>query len=210
MRIGPAAILHDIGKIGTPESILEKAGPFSNSEWRHIKEHPIVGASIIMAVPLLKELVPIIRGHHERYDGTGYPDGLIGESIHIEARVLGVIDAFDAMVSKRPYRDSLPLEEALTRLEKAKGSQFDPVVVDEFLAMCTTSQRQKEEILGHYRFQNDRHARVLKLTANSALHRNRPRAEEVALRSCFRGAFCPRRVTIRTLSRTTLHCLVKC
>ncbi len=154
VRIGPAAILHDIGKIGTPEAILEKDGPFTDDEWRHIKEHPVVGASIVMATPMLKELVPIIRGHHERYDGTGYPDGLIGQSIPIEARVLGVIDAFDAMVSERPYREALPFEEALTRW-KNKGSQFDPAVVDEFLALCTARQRHKEVILRHYRSQRD-------------------------------------------------------
>lgn len=132
-RLERAGELHDIGKIGIPEAILAKPGPLNPDEWKVMKDHPVVGAEIVRRIPFLRDVAPIVKHHHEHYDGSGYPDGLAGDDIPFEARVLTVLDAFDAMISDRPYRKALSLETAVGELQVAAGSQFDPAIVEAFL-----------------------------------------------------------------------------
>ncbi len=134
-QIKYAGLLHDIGKIGVSEAILNKPGRLSDEEFEEIRKHPELGARIISDVPFLKSLVPLVRHHHEFYNGAGYPDGIAGENIPFGARVLSVADAFEAMTSDRPYRKSLPRTVATDILRKESGTQFDPSIVDAFLAM---------------------------------------------------------------------------
>lgn len=124
-----AGLLHDIGKIGTPESILLKPERLDEDEFSVMCEHSSMGGHIVEAVPFLAGLTPIIRGHHERWDGSGYPDGLAGERIPLLARILSVADAFDAMTSDRPYRSPISFEVARAELVRCAGSQFDTDVV---------------------------------------------------------------------------------
>lgn len=131
LRIG--GIFHDIGKIGTADDILLKTDKLSNSDFEEIKRHPMKGALILSAVSMFSDVVPIVRHHHERMDGTGYPDGLAGEVIPKAARIISVADAFDAMTSDRLYRARLTLEEAVQQLKMGAGTQFDPAVVEIFL-----------------------------------------------------------------------------
>lgn len=128
-----AADLHDIGKIGISELIISKQGKLSVDEYELIKTHPLVGETIIEPVPFLQETKPIIRHHHERWDGYGYPDGLSGEEIPLLARIILIADAYDAMTSDRPYRKALSKEEALREIIKHRGTQFDPDLVESFL-----------------------------------------------------------------------------
>lgn len=128
-----AALLHDIGKIAVPEEILNKKGPLSVDEFALIKEHPLTAVKMLGELALLRPAVPAIRGHHERLDGRGYPDGLAGDLIPLEARILAVPDAFDAMTSHRPYRPAMPVDAAMDELCLGKGTQFDPQLVDLFL-----------------------------------------------------------------------------
>jgi putative two-component system response regulator len=126
------AILHDIGKIIIQEATLFKTVPLNDKEWLEIQMHPITGAEMIKDIPYLSHAVPIIRYHHEHWDGTGYPDKLAGELIPIEARIVSVADGFDAMTSYRPYSQVLSLDEAYQEIQDFKGSQFDPGVVSAF------------------------------------------------------------------------------
>jgi len=126
------ALLHDIGKIGVPDHILRKPGPLTDAEWATMHRHPDLGAKIIGNVPFLEDVAMIIRAHHERWDGEGYPEGLAGESIPLGARIFAVADSFDAMTSDRPYRRGRPLDEALAEVERCAGTQFDPAVVRAF------------------------------------------------------------------------------
>lgn len=135
------ALLHDVGKVHVPKAILEKPGPLTAEEWRVIKEHPVVGYEILREIPELEAALPVVRHHHERFDGTGYPDGLAGEAIPLEARIMAVSDAFDAMRSDRPYRPRLSLEETVAELTRGRGRQFDPTVVDAFLDQVLPSMR---------------------------------------------------------------------
>jgi len=128
-----AALLHDIGKIGIPDSILLKQGKLTDEEYEQIKLHPVKGERIIKSLPFLKEVASLVRHHHERYDGGGYPDGISGKKIEVGAMILAVADSFDAMTSDRPYRKALSLEEAINQLKANKGKQFSPLVVDCFL-----------------------------------------------------------------------------
>lgn len=130
-----AALLHDIGKIGIDESILNKTGKLTQDEMSLMREHVSKSVSIISHLPSLDYVIPAVLGHHERFDGTGYPRGLRGEDIPLLARILCVADAFDAMLSTRSYKKGLPVEEALTRLEANSGTQFDPRLVDRFVAL---------------------------------------------------------------------------
>jgi putative nucleotidyltransferase with HDIG domain len=129
------ALLHDIGKIGVPDHILRKPGPLTENEWYTMKTHPDLGAKIIANVPFLEAVAVIIRAHHERWDGIGYPEGLAGEQIPLGARIFAVADSFDAMTSDRPYRRGRPLDEALAEIERCAGTQFDPQVAAAFLAV---------------------------------------------------------------------------
>jgi diguanylate cyclase (GGDEF)-like protein len=129
-RVELGALFHDIGKIGVPSSILMKPGPLTSEERTIIEQHPELGERILAPIEQLAEVRPIVRACHERFDGRGYPDGLGGEEIPIEARIIFACDAFHAMTSDRPYRDALPKEEALRRLAEASGTQFDPRVIE--------------------------------------------------------------------------------
>ncbi len=126
-------ILHDIGKIGVPDAILNKPGKLTDAERKIMQKHPEMGARILRGIPFLAPVIPYIISHHERYDGNGYPYGLKGENIPIEGRVLAVVDTFDAILSDRPYRPSANPEKAIDELTKFKELQFDPKVVDAFL-----------------------------------------------------------------------------
>jgi putative nucleotidyltransferase with HDIG domain len=136
-----AGPLHDIGKIGIPDDILLKPGPLSPMEFERIKAHPVIGAGIIGQLGLWEREQQIVRWHHERYDGTGYPDGLAGDEIPLLARILAVADAFDAMSSNRIYREAMDEAQILDNLKKGAGSQFDPAVVEAF--MIVNAARQK-------------------------------------------------------------------
>lgn len=129
-RLKTAAELHDIGKIGVRERIIDKTGNLSDSEFESIQAHVVTGEKILKPIEYLQFAIPIIRGHHERFDGTGYPDGLSGEEILLESRILGVADAFDAMTTQRPYNKPLSLKDAVAHCKQHAGTQFDPQVVD--------------------------------------------------------------------------------
>jgi ribonuclease P protein subunit RPR2 len=134
--LGYGFFLHDIGKVGVPEHILCKQGPLDGSEWDVMRRHPSVGAQIVAPIAFLGEAVgALIRHHHERFDGTGYPDRLRGEAIPLPARIFSVADSFDAMTSDRPYRGSIGIERALAEVRDGAGSQFDPEVVRVFVQM---------------------------------------------------------------------------
>jgi len=124
------AALHDIGQVGTPDEILLKPGPLTAQEWEVVRDHCAAGQRILNQIPSLSRCGLTIRAHHERWDGLGYPDGLAGENIPFEARVLAVVDAFHAMISDRPYRRAIAPRRALDILQAGRGSQWDPVVVD--------------------------------------------------------------------------------
>ncbi|SDM58577.1 HDIG domain-containing protein [Bacillus sp. OK048] len=127
-----ACLLHDIGKVNIPDQILMKPGKLTNEEFEIIKSHPVVGAEAVKNVEGIQNSIYVIRSHHERWDGNGYPDQLKGEEIPLLARVSAIADAFDAMTSSRSYRDAMPFEEAYNRIIEGRGSQFDPVLVDKF------------------------------------------------------------------------------
>ncbi|MCK9355898.1 MAG: diguanylate cyclase [Dehalococcoidia bacterium] len=145
-RISTAALLHDIGKIGVPDSILNKKGELDAQEWDAIKSHPRLGANIVGNVPDLSPCVGSILYHHERWDGTGYPEGLHGKTIPLGARILAIADAFAAMASARPYRAALPDEEALERLKQGAGNQFDPELVQAFVEEVEAGLPQKDKV----------------------------------------------------------------
>jgi HD-GYP domain-containing protein (c-di-GMP phosphodiesterase class II) len=132
MRIDHAARLHDIGKLAIPDTIVRKADPLTNDEWDFMRTYPVIGEHILSAAPALADVAPIVRSSHEWFDGTGYPDGLIGEGIPIEARIIFACDAFDAMISERPYRPRRTSEDALAELCRCSGTQFDPAVISVF------------------------------------------------------------------------------
>jgi HD-GYP domain-containing protein (c-di-GMP phosphodiesterase class II) len=131
-----AALLHDIGKIGIPDAILHKPAKLTPEEYDLMKRHPEYGWAVLRNIPTFEQAGLLTLHHHEGYDGRGYPAGLKGEEIPIGSRIVSVIDAFDAMVSSRPYRQGLPFEEAARRLTEASGTQFDPIVVKIFLPLA--------------------------------------------------------------------------
>ncbi|HEX9890806.1 MAG TPA: HD domain-containing phosphohydrolase [Actinomycetota bacterium] len=134
-ELGYGFLLHDIGKIGISERILNKQGPLTPSEWSVMKTHPLIGAQIVSHIRFLGDAVDVIRCHHERFDGDGYPRGLKEEEIPLSARIFSVVDAYDAMTSDRPYRRAMPVEQAVEQIVQGSGTHFDPEVVEAFLVM---------------------------------------------------------------------------
>jgi len=134
------SLLHDIGKIGISDTILHKPGPLSEEEWVVMRRHPDIGAKIVEGIPFLQDAIPLIRHHQERWDGTGYPGGLSGEEIPILARMFSIVDAFDALTSKRPYRQKISIQEAVEYLHEQAGIIFDPQIVEVFKKLVTESQ----------------------------------------------------------------------
>jgi putative nucleotidyltransferase with HDIG domain len=133
--IGQAGLLHDIGKIGVPESILRKAGPLTAAEWAVMRRHPVIGAQIVAPFEFLSTGSAVIRHHHERWDGSGYPDGLRGAEIPLGARIVAGADVFDALTSARPYRGALSPADALRHLEREAGRTLDERVVAALIAV---------------------------------------------------------------------------
>jgi len=127
-----AGLLHDIGKIGVSEQILHKPAVLNVAEWEAIRAHPITGAKILEPIPSLRKVTPMVRHHHEHYGGTGYPQGLTGEEIPLGARILAVVDAFEAMTSHRPYRRAMHPAQAATVLKEGTGKQWDAEVLEAF------------------------------------------------------------------------------
>jgi len=138
------AVLHDIGKISTPEAILFKRGAFNEEEWAIMRDHAAAGQRVLDQIPTLAKCALIVRAHHERWDGTGYPDGLAAENIPFEARVVAVADAFHAMISERPYRKAIPPRKALEILEAGRGTQWDASVVDAMIGLFRKSRERSE------------------------------------------------------------------
>ena len=130
-----AALFHDIGKIGVPDSILLKPGKLDEVEFEKIKEHPVIGVNILRNIEFLKDILPTIRHHHERYGGMGYPDGISGTDIPIGSRIISIADTYDAMTSDRPYRKGLSNEAAILEIIRCKETQFDSDIVDIFLTV---------------------------------------------------------------------------
>jgi HD-GYP domain-containing protein (c-di-GMP phosphodiesterase class II) len=134
-----ASILHDIGKIGISDRVLRKKATLSEDDWILIKMHPTIGSNIVSAIDAMPALAPTISAHQEKFDGTGYPKGLSGKNIPLGARILGIADAYQAMVEDRYYREGRTHEEAVEELQKVKGTQFDPEVLDVFLNVVNTA-----------------------------------------------------------------------
>ena len=133
--LAEGAYLHDVGKVGIPDHVLNKPGALTEEERAWIQQHPVVGSDIVGRAPSLRDALAVIRQHHERFDGRGYPDGLAGEQISLAARIVAVVDVWDALTSDRAYRAAWPPDRALRHLEAGRGSHFDPVCLDSFLAL---------------------------------------------------------------------------
>lgn len=132
-----AGVLHDIGKVAIPGEVLRKRGPLTEADWRLMREHPSHGERIVANLRQGRLIAPIVRGHHERWDGSGYPDRLRAEEIPLGARIIATVDAFDAMTTDRPYRRAMSRQQARKRLELGAGSQFDPAIVETVLELST-------------------------------------------------------------------------
>ena len=148
LRIG--GLFHDIGKIGVPDHILQKETRLTDDEYSEIKNHPSIGAHILSNASIFNNIIPIVKHHHERYDGKGYPGKLKGENIPYLARIAAIADAFDAMTSKRTYRNSMPIDVVKEEIEKCKGTQFDPTLADVFLDILNNEYEKIEEIRQKY------------------------------------------------------------
>ncbi len=135
-EVGYGFFLHDIGKVGVPESVLCKPGPLDDDEWAVMRSHPVIGAQIVSPMRFLQGAVEIVRTHHERWDGRGYPHGLRGEQIPLAARIFAIADSFDAMTSDRPYRAAMGRERALAEILDGAGTQFDPDVARTFMQLA--------------------------------------------------------------------------
>ena len=148
LRIG--GLFHDIGKIGVPDSILLKTSKLTDDEYSEIKNHPKIGAQILSNATLFEKAIPIVKHHHERYDGFGYPEKLAEGNIPYLARIAAIADSFDAMTSRRTYRDSLPLDIVIEEIRKNKGTQFDPNIADKFLDILNNNYNEIETIQKKY------------------------------------------------------------
>lgn len=155
LRLCHGALLHDIGKIGVPDAILHKPGPLTEEEWRVMRTHPQLGALMVADVRQLEKAREVILAHHERFDGRGYPNGLAGDAVPLAARVFTIADAFDAMISDRPYRKAMSIADARLEVRTNSGTQFDPKAVeafdsisdDQLLAVCNKREQLTEELL---------------------------------------------------------------
>ena len=148
LKIG--GLFHDIGKIGVPDSILLKESKLTDDEYSQIKNHPSIGAHILSTATIFQDIIPIVKHHHEKFNGTGYPGKLVGEEIPFLARITAVADSFDAMTSKRTYRDSLPMDIVRNEIERCKGTQFDPKIADVFLSILDNDFESILEIQQKY------------------------------------------------------------
>lgn len=137
-----AALLHDLGRIGTPEEILQKREPLCDAEWKIIENQPKLGSRIIKRFQQMEAVIPGVKHHHERYDGTGYPSGLVGKNIPLLARIIAIADAYDAMTTSRPYRDAMSHEAAIEELRTGASTQFDPDLVNVFIKVL--AERKKD------------------------------------------------------------------
>jgi two-component system cell cycle response regulator len=142
-----AAALHDVGKVATPDGILGKPGALDEDEWAFVRRHTLIGETIMQAAPALRAASRLVRSSHERFDGAGYPDGLAGEDIPLGSRIIFVCDAFDAMLSTRPYSAARPVEDALAELKRHSGTQFDQLVVGAF-TMVVAERGVSPTVLG--------------------------------------------------------------
>ena len=148
LKIG--GLFHDIGKIGVPDSILLKESKLTDDEYSQIKNHPSIGAHILSTATIFQDIIPIVKHRHEKFNGTGYPGKLVGEEIPFLARITAVADSFDAMTSKRTYRDSLPMDIVRNEIERCKGTQFDPKIADVFLSILDNDFESILEIQQKY------------------------------------------------------------
>jgi len=148
LKVG--GLFHDIGKIGVPDNILLKNSKLTDDEYSEIKNHPSIGAHILSNATIFKDALPVVKHHHERYDGNGYPGKLKGENIPYLARIAAVADSFDAMTSRRTYRNSLDLDVVKSEIERCKGTQFDPSCADAFLDILNNEYSKIEEIRNKY------------------------------------------------------------
>ena len=148
LRIG--GLFHDIGKIGIPDKILLKTDKLTDDEYSEIKNHPSIGAHILGEATIFKDIVPIVKHHHEKFDGRGYPSGLKGEEIPYMARIAAIADTFDAMTSRRSYRDALDLQYVKDEIKKCEGTQFDPQLAEIFLDILENNFDKIKEIQEKY------------------------------------------------------------
>ena len=149
LKIG--GLFHDIGKIGIPDSILLKESKLSDEEYSQIKNHPMIGVHMLGDAAIFTDILPIVKHHHERYDGRGYPSQLVGDDIPYVARIAAVADTFDAMTSKRSYRDSLPIDVVRAEIERCSGTQFDPNIAKVFLDIMNNDFDLIREIQEKYK-----------------------------------------------------------
>ncbi len=145
-QVRDGAMLHDVGKVAIPNEILNKKGPLDEAEWEVMREHPVIGAQILQRTPELAAIAPLVRHEHERWDGAGYPDGLRGEAIPIGSRIILACDAYNAMMTARPYREPMEHAQAVAELKRAAGSQFDPVVVGALLHELNARARPPQAV----------------------------------------------------------------
>jgi putative nucleotidyltransferase with HDIG domain len=150
--ISYGALLHDVGKIGVPDSILLKPGKLTEQEWEVMRSHTRIGYKMLSRIKFLQGAADIVRYHHERWDGAGYPTGTAGHDIPLGARIFSIIDTFDAITSKRPYKEALPVQHARDEIRRCAGSQFDPALVEEFLKVSDAElieTRARAEMTSH-------------------------------------------------------------
>ena len=149
LQIG--GLFHDIGKIGIPDSILLKESKLDDNEYSQIKNHPSIGAHMLGNAEIFKDIIPVVLHHHEKYDGNGYPSKLAGNDIPLVARIAAIADTFDAMTSKRTYRDALPIEVVIEEFQRCSGTQFDPEITNIFLDILKNDYNKIQEIQENYK-----------------------------------------------------------
>jgi HD-GYP domain-containing protein (c-di-GMP phosphodiesterase class II) len=168
--LGIAAMLHDVGKVEVPDEILKKPGPLTVAEYEVVKLHSIDGERMLKAEPALASAAPIVRSHHERIDGTGYPDGLVGRQIPLASRIISTCDALDAMTHDRQYRKAMPIKLAFAILREHAGTQWDAAVVDQVISVLPTMPtvatfdevgRMSPEAAGHEHITDDEISELL-------------------------------------------------